>query len=76
MNKKVNKRIFKSEVSSDLSYKELKEILKKEQRQDNKKVIKDILSNKIFAKTVFAICIGLNVMFIGLAILNYIGMVG
>tara|TARA_Y100001960_G_C14778703_1_gene885039 strand:- start:2029 stop:2259 length:231 start_codon:yes stop_codon:yes gene_type:complete len=76
MNKKVNKRIFKSEIDQNLSYKELKAILKKEQRHDTKQEIKEIISNKLFAKTVFVICIGLNILFITVGILNYLGLVG
>jgi len=78
MSQKVNKRIFnqKSMLDSNLSYKELKQLLAQEKRIDNKEKIKEILYNKIFAKVIFAMCIGLNILFIVLGVLNYMGILG
>jgi len=77
MTKKVNRRVFNSQagISNSLSYRELKKMLNQEKRIDNKSKIKEILYNKIFAKVVFALCIGLNVLFITLGILNYMGII-
>jgi|TARA_Y100001960_G_C14646257_1_gene813511 Na+/melibiose symporter-like transporter len=78
MNKKLNKRIFKpkTNISSDLSYNELRKLLKEEQRKENKEAIKEIISNKIFAKVVFTICIFLNLLFLTLGSLNYFNIIG
>jgi len=78
MKQKLNRRIFKPqiEINSSLTYKELKQMLAAEQRKDNQELIKDILFNKLFARVVFAVCIGLNVMFIVLGILNYLEIIG
>lgn len=78
MNRKINKRIFKSDsdIINNLSYKQLKNMLELEKRTDSKAAIKELLFNKVFAQSVFAICIGLNIIFLGLATLNYFGMIG
>lgn len=74
-----NKRIFSDknyQVENSMSYKDLKELLKKEKRQEDSKIIREMLFNKIFARAVFVICIGLNLFFVTLGILNYLGMIG
>tara|TARA_Y100000590_G_C15668020_1_gene995201 strand:+ start:193 stop:435 length:243 start_codon:yes stop_codon:yes gene_type:complete len=76
--RKLNKRVFspKTRINKDLSYSELRVLLKQEQRHDSKAVIKEMIANKIFAKIVFAICILLNVLFVTLATLNYLEIIG
>jgi hypothetical protein len=74
MTNKTNKRVFKSDITADMSYKELKDALKNEKRKIIKADIKEIISNKIFAKVVFSICILLNLLFLTLAVLNYLGL--
>jgi len=78
MKQKLNRRIFKPqiEINSSLTYKELKRMLAAEQRKDNQDLIKDILFNKLFARVVFAVCIGLNLIFIILGVLNYLEILG
>lgn len=78
MKQKLNRRIFKPqiEINSSLTYKELKQMLAAEQRKDNQELIKDILFNKLFARVVFAVCIGLNLIFIILGVLNYLEILG
>ncbi|HAG52664.1 MAG TPA: hypothetical protein DCL21_02645 [Alphaproteobacteria bacterium] len=78
MKQKLNRRIFKPqiEINSSLTYKELKQMLAAEQRKDNQDLIKDILFNKLFARVVFAVCIGLNLIFIILGVLNYLEILG
>ena len=73
MHSKIERRIFNNNIHEDKSYSELKQLLEVEGRKQNKQALKEALQNKIFAKTIFAFCILLNIVFITLGVLNYTG---
>ncbi|MCP4354078.1 MAG: hypothetical protein GY793_00325 [Proteobacteria bacterium] len=74
MNYKNNRRFWaedKYHAEPNMKLGELKQILKNEKREDNSQVIKEVIFNRLFARTVFIICILLNLVFVTLGILDY-----
>lgn len=59
------------QLDTGMNVKELGRILKIEKREDNIKLIKELIFNKVFAKTIHLIAISLSILFVILGVLNH-----
>lgn len=58
------------QIESDMGFRDLNKILKIERREENIKLIKELMFNKLFLKCIHAFAIFLSLLFAFLGILN------